>query len=198
MVIKALEQRIITFMKAWFDKCIKDVLPIASDISDFVNEFMVPKYGVVASRLLNVLEENKDKGLTKNVRRTYQIEFKEKPWTEEGVSMVSWNTNEVAQQCALYHHALYLRIEEEELLRQGWSKDNSKEISPNVVAVINAFNRLSSLAMTEIVCSAFLKDRVNSVQKYIDLAMQLATIHDFAGCMAIYSCLLYTSPSPRD
>jgi len=95
---------------------------------------------------------------------------------------------DIVQQLTLIEFAVFRRIQDSELFKMAW-KETKRKKAPNVQVMINRFNKMSFWVATEIVMRSDLKQRVNTLKRFIIIAEQLRTIGNFNGLMEIIAGL---------
>jgi len=98
-----------------------------------------------------------------------------------------FNEIEIARQICLYEQELYQQIEPKELLNQSWNK--KKENSPHVLLMIEFFNVFSNFIVTKILSYDTVKERGNSIIKFLRILENLRLYNNFDSCQAICSAL---------
>ena len=64
----------------------------------------------------------------------------------EKFSLLHFHAEEVARQLTIVDQELFIKILPKELLNQAWTKSHRHETSPNVMNMIDRFNKVSTLA----------------------------------------------------
>ncbi len=62
-----------------------------------------------------------------------------------------------------------------ELMNQAWNKQKYKYLAPNVLCMIDHFNKLSKFVASSIVTTVKLRDRTALFAKYIEIAQVYST-----------------------
>eukprot|EP01128_Nolandella_sp_AFSM9_P005157 TRINITY_DN2457_c0_g1_i1.p1 TRINITY_DN2457_c0_g1~~TRINITY_DN2457_c0_g1_i1.p1 ORF type:complete len:870 (-),score=175.46 TRINITY_DN2457_c0_g1_i1:2142-4751(-) len=96
---------------------------------------------------------------------------------------------EIARQITLMDWRVFSRIKSVELLNLAWSNPKLKHRAQNVLAMIHEFNKWSNWVATIITIQTNLKLRVKVMQKFVEVAYQLQSMHNFSGTVAIISGL---------
>eukprot|EP01128_Nolandella_sp_AFSM9_P011704 TRINITY_DN8635_c0_g1_i1.p1 TRINITY_DN8635_c0_g1~~TRINITY_DN8635_c0_g1_i1.p1 ORF type:complete len:524 (+),score=92.60 TRINITY_DN8635_c0_g1_i1:261-1832(+) len=105
------------------------------------------------------------------------------------VLLYEMHPQEVARQLTLLDHPTFLQLEIAEVINCAWMKPDAQARSPNVVALVKAFNNISFWIATEIVSSPNKKQRVTIVHWVFKLAKHLHELHNYHALMAIYAAL---------
>ena len=82
---------------------------------------------------------------------------------------------------------MYRNISESELYHLAWRNDNPKRLrlAPNVVKLVERFNNVSYWVATEIVMVTTLRERVQVLRKFIQVAEHLAQLSNYNGVMEV-------------
>jgi hypothetical protein len=78
--------------------------------------------------------------------------------------------NEWARQWTILEHEMFCMIQGKELMNQAWCKSDKQQRAPRLMKKIDHFNRMSRFFATSIVRKRNLKDRINIVKVYLNLA----------------------------
>jgi hypothetical protein len=93
---------------------------------------------------------------------------------------------EFARQMTLRDEEVYKRIKPRELMNQAYSqKDIAHIVSPNVIQLIQRFNKISEWVQTAIVKETQYKRRKTTLSRFIKIAGKLREINNFHSMMAI-------------
>eukprot|EP00485_Elphidium_margaritaceum_P004083 CAMPEP_0202689252 /NCGR_PEP_ID=MMETSP1385-20130828/4554_1 /ASSEMBLY_ACC=CAM_ASM_000861 /TAXON_ID=933848 /ORGANISM="Elphidium margaritaceum" /LENGTH=654 /DNA_ID=CAMNT_0049344363 /DNA_START=23 /DNA_END=1987 /DNA_ORIENTATION=- len=91
----------------------------------------------------------------------------------------------IAQQITLMDFNCFKAIAQRELCGQAWKKKDREERAPNVMAMINQFNRVSRWVQCVVLQQRNRKKRAKCMEKLIRIAMHLKKLRNFSGCCAI-------------
>jgi RasGEF domain/RasGEF N-terminal motif len=105
------------------------------------------------------------------------------------VDFLGLSAVEVARQFTITSYHFYAEIEEVELLDLAWSKAKLKHLAPNLLGLIENFNRLSAMTATLLVRTPSFKRRVLLWRMFIDIASAFVELNNFDGAMAVLSAL---------
>jgi len=100
---------------------------------------------------------------------------------------------EIARQITLKDHELFAAIEASECLQCAWSGKRQKELAPNILRMIDTFNKNSSTVVTSIVKEESLKQRSNMLFHWITVVEELKNLNNFNGMITVIASLS-TSP----
>ncbi|KAL6077406.1 cell division cycle-related protein [Balamuthia mandrillaris] len=94
---------------------------------------------------------------------------------------------ELARQLSLLESKIFRAIQPRELLGQGWSKkETADQLSPNVKAMIQNSNRITSWVQTEIVkCADETQRRVSIIRRFIRIAEWCEKLHNLNAVLEI-------------
>jgi len=112
-------------------------------------------------------------------------------WSLTWVQLLDIHPLEVARQLTLIEHNLYRTITPCECLRQRWTGKDKATLAPNIIALIDRFNKVSRWCCSEIVREKDLKSRAVVLNRFILIASvrknhlsyassSLKRVHDFA------------------
>lgn len=80
-----------------------------------------------------------------------------------------------------------------EFIRKNWTrKDTAHMDSPNVVALVNAFNKRSFWVASEILSRQDPSDRVHALKKFVNCAAELGALRNYFGAYAVLNGLSLT------
>eukprot|EP01094_Clydonella_sp_ATCC50884_P025386 TRINITY_DN6654_c0_g1_i1.p1 TRINITY_DN6654_c0_g1~~TRINITY_DN6654_c0_g1_i1.p1 ORF type:complete len:443 (+),score=162.18 TRINITY_DN6654_c0_g1_i1:104-1330(+) len=111
------------------------------------------------------------------------------PTRWRGVEFTHLNELEIARQLTIAEYHIYAEVKPEELQDLAWSKAKLKSRAPNVLALIERFNWISSIFSTLIVSTPLLKDRKRVLEMIIKICMHCFEMHNYNATMAILSGL---------
>lgn len=126
--------------------------------------------------------------------RDKQIYFSEEsptPFFPSSNNFEDFNDVEIARQLCLIEQNFYRNIQPKECLNQSWSKN--KEKAPDIIKMIDFFNTLSSFIITKICSLESVKDRGNTIKKFLNVLIACREYNNFDVCAAICSGLNSTA-----
>ncbi len=91
-------------------------------------------------------------------------------WSLTWVQLLDIHPLEVARQLTLIEHNLYRTITPCECLRQRWTGKDKATLAPNIIALIDRFNKVSRWCCSEIVREKDLKSRAVILNRFILIA----------------------------
>ena len=94
---------------------------------------------------------------------------------------------EIARQLTIGEHHIYAEIQPIELQDLAWSKDKLKFRAPNVLAMIERFNKYSTIFATLLVGEPRIKDRRRLIERFVRIGEHLLEMNSFNMLMAIMS-----------
>eukprot|EP01102_Stenamoeba_stenopodia_P008186 TRINITY_DN2335_c0_g1_i2.p1 TRINITY_DN2335_c0_g1~~TRINITY_DN2335_c0_g1_i2.p1 ORF type:complete len:763 (+),score=111.85 TRINITY_DN2335_c0_g1_i2:596-2884(+) len=103
---------------------------------------------------------------------------------------------EVARQLVMIEQSYFCRIRNPELLFVAWKGPNKNQTSPNVLTLIQWFNKISNWVASEIVTSPNLRHRAALLSRFIQMAEYCKQIKSYNTLMEILSAL-GTTPIQR-
>jgi len=92
---------------------------------------------------------------------------------------------EIARQMTIIDFEIFTKIEPKECLNSNWSKGNQKTKAPNIYQITQLFNQVSSWVGTTICKLSDVKERVECIENFIDVAMGLWELNNFNGVFAV-------------
>ena len=105
------------------------------------------------------------------------------------IDLLKINSKEIAIELTNISYNIYSKIKPKELLQGVFTKKNKKELSPNIVEVIDRFNKLSFWAMEEILMYDKAKFRIKVIEKFIDIINELLLLNNFFDSMSLLTAL---------
>lgn len=94
---------------------------------------------------------------------------------------------EIARQITLMDFDRFKRIHSRECLNQNWSKH--KHLAPNVLKMIEGFNRMTNWVQIEILSQSQIGKRVLMLKKFIKIAEHLKALNNYNSLYAIHVAL---------
>jgi len=91
----------------------------------------------------------------------------------------------MARQLTLLESTLFRAIRPHEFLNQNWSKPGRELNSPNILIMIEWFNKVSLWASTTMVLANDNKDRIQIIKKWIDVAEECRKLNNLNSVMEI-------------
>ena len=105
--------------------------------------------------------------------------------------ITDWKTEEIGDKLYLVSKSFLNKINRKELYRACFLKKEKDITSPNVVACINNFNKLTFFIIEDIISYYNPKDRAKMYDKWVQVADYCKSNKDYNDCIAIYSALNY-------
>jgi hypothetical protein len=112
--------------------------------------------------------------------------------TETTVAFLNLDPKEIARQLSLIEHEIFCSVAPTELQFARWKNRNRKKLAPNVVSLINWFNKVTNWVATEIVTTFQLKRRIRVVSRFIQICKMCYDLMNFNAAMEILSSLNMT------
>lgn len=129
----------------------------------------------------------------KGRKKSHNISFKSEsliPGTISDVfDVLEWSEVEIARQLTLISHQLFSKIEYKELFLACWTKKTKYVSSPNVMKIIDRFNKFSMWIIEEILCYDKTQMRAGSIEKFIKIADECRKLCNFNDCVNIISSM---------
>jgi len=95
----------------------------------------------------------------------------------------------LSQQLCIIDQKLFKAIRARELVNQNWKRKNKQTLAPNVLKMIDQFNQLSKWVQIEILLSEGLKQRVESMIKFLKISDLCMEKRNYNSANAIYAGL---------
>lgn len=105
------------------------------------------------------------------------------------LSVLSVDPLEIARQMSLRDEQIYKSIRPRELMSQAWNKPAATQQSPNVLKMIDRFNKVSGWVQRTIVSEMQLKQRKSLISAFIAIAVRLRELHNFHSLLAVIAAL---------
>lgn len=103
--------------------------------------------------------------------------------------LIKIHAEEIARQLTLLEWTLWREIRPWECLGLAWTKKDKEVRAPHVCETQNRFNRISQWVATTILLTEKLQDRGKVLSKFIEIAVHLNKLNNFAGVLQIVSAL---------
>ena len=110
-----------------------------------------------------------------------------KAW--DAVSFIDLDNLEIARQFTITSSHFYAETQPVEFLDLAWSKDQLKHLAPNLIGMIQNFNRICAITSSLILDTPTLKERTRMMTKLIDIAGHFVELRNYDGAMAVISSL---------
>eukprot|EP01084_Bolivina_argentea_P316159 547956_1 len=101
----------------------------------------------------------------------------------------NYTAEDLAKQITLMDQYIFNKIKCRELVNQNWKKQNASELSPNVMMLIEFFNRLSVFIQIEILKQRSVRERGKIIGRMIKLCAKLFELRNYNSLCAVYSAL---------
>jgi son of sevenless-like protein len=190
--------RVVNVLKQWLTHYFHDFRsePALLDrLGRFIDDVLIPEALVTASEQLKLLIEKKQ---SENADKAQEkpFQFSTLPPTpilpvklKRPLKLLDIHPLEVARQLTLIEHNLYRTITPCECLRQRWTGKDKATLAPNIIALIDRFNKVSRWCCSEIVREKDLKSRAVILNRFILIASQCRELNNFNGVMEIMAGL---------
>eukprot|EP00011_Vannellida_sp_DIVA3-517-6-12_P007174 CAMPEP_0114636722 /NCGR_PEP_ID=MMETSP0168-20121206/17130_1 /TAXON_ID=95228 ORGANISM="Vannella sp., Strain DIVA3 517/6/12" /NCGR_SAMPLE_ID=MMETSP0168 /ASSEMBLY_ACC=CAM_ASM_000044 /LENGTH=725 /DNA_ID=CAMNT_0001848439 /DNA_START=101 /DNA_END=2274 /DNA_ORIENTATION=- len=197
--LPTIRKQVIVALKMWFNEHYKDFSANGGELTKRLQDFIVKAREADHSSdsLVGFLERMVEKKLSKGTYTSLfgcsiMIDKATAPETNaprsfRGVTFWDLDELEIARQLTIGEYHIYAEIEPVELQDLAWSKSHLKERAPNVLAMINRFNKFSNAFSTMLVSEPKLKQRKKIIEKLVRIAEHLMSMNSFNMVMAIMS-----------
>jgi son of sevenless len=104
-------------------------------------------------------------------------------------SLIQCKPLEIARQLCLINFQTFKNITPREFLNQAWTKKNKHELAPNIMSMIDQFNRLTCWVQNEILSQNDLETRVDMLVKFLKVAKHCRKLNNYHSLRAIMAGL---------
>lgn len=105
------------------------------------------------------------------------------------IPILEWSPVEIARQMTLIEYQIFSQIKPRECFGLGWSKADKHIRSPNIVQLVDQFNKTSQWIATMILKEDTPKRRATVIKHWIDVAKECRDINNLNGVNSIVSAL---------
>jgi hypothetical protein len=203
---KIVQVRIINVIKKWIELQLSDFVAdptLVAMLQGFVS--VLKQTGgteaIWASNLQIALIQSEDEKENPSVVVTSEEDKPPKPILPKNMivrlmQFLDVNPLEMARQLTLIDSCALCKVPFDEYEHKKWSSEGSKKLAPNLLEIIERFNKTSFWISSEIVKQTDLRLRVKVLSKCIKLMKHLMDMGNMQGMMAVYSAL-NTTPIQR-
>ena len=100
---------------------------------------------------------------------------------------------EISRQITLSDFGKYRLIKSEELIEKRWIGGEKRLHAPNVIEMIENFNKLSFLVVSSILDFSEVRKRAHAIERWIEIACHLKGMNNYSGFVSVVSGLLNSS-----
>eukprot|EP01119_Soliformovum_irregulare_P005251 TRINITY_DN1693_c0_g1_i2.p1 TRINITY_DN1693_c0_g1~~TRINITY_DN1693_c0_g1_i2.p1 ORF type:complete len:1126 (+),score=323.25 TRINITY_DN1693_c0_g1_i2:34-3411(+) len=198
--------RVSNFFKRWVEAEWKDFAEdpvLYQKLLDFANTIMIKSMSAPTESLVNSMKR-KMRGDVAPI----EIVSKEMPppilpldrpgkagksagtgITSEGLSLLDFDSEELARQIALIDSSFFRAIKTQDLFNKAWLRKDKHTVAPDLMAFTDHFNKFSRWIATEVVCMETLKERIAVVSKFIEIGNKCKNLNNLSAVMAIVAAL---------
>jgi len=105
------------------------------------------------------------------------------------VSILKVRPIDMAKQLTLIERDMFCKILPTDVIGGAWKKKDKAETSPNILKMIDWFNKVTSWVETEIVSVASVRDRTVVLSRFIQIAEHCIEMHNYSTGMGLVSAL---------
>lgn len=183
---KIVKLRVVNILKKWLIEYSHDFRcdgNLISLVKENVKNFM-PDHIQIIERAIEKLHE-----LKRNTSKSLMF-GSESPESiiPKGNNFEVFDNTEIARQLCLYIQNMYRKISPNEAMNQSW-RNRDTEKAPNIVNMINYFDRLSRWTASKVLLKDSIKERCEVISKFINICSKLREYHNFDSLQAIISGL---------
>ena len=103
--------------------------------------------------------------------------------------ITDYSVEEIGDKLLQISESLLNKINRKELYCGIYSKKDKDQQSPNVLACINNFNKLTNFIIEDVLSYNCPKDRANIYSRWVEISYYCKSKRDYNDCLAIYSAL---------
>ncbi|ETO22779.1 hypothetical protein RFI_14414 [Reticulomyxa filosa] len=104
-------------------------------------------------------------------------------------SFQNLSPDELADQITLMDFRIFRKIGARECIGQAWKKKDNRVKSPNILAMIQQFNNLSTFVQIHILREKTLRDRVKAIKRIIKMGEQFRASRNYNSLCALFGAL---------
>jgi len=189
--------RVTSTFKYWlenfylFDFSDEEMLKKFNEIIDMMDKSNSPAFANMLRRTLEKVQGDQTTGVVKNEVKCPDI-LKPKRGIfsrSKKLDVLNYPLMEIARQITLMDFDSFAKIEPKECLNQSWNKEYRVTKAPNINTMIQMFNKLSNWVGTEIVKREKLEERVEVIEKVIELGGHCKDLNNFNALFSVISGL---------
>jgi hypothetical protein len=111
--------------------------------------------------------------------------------TADGVTLrlVELDMRELAEHLTACDWRTFRRIRMFEFLVQSWNGEQRETAAPNLLSLVNTFNRMTNWIATEILLTPDSEQRAHVIERFIDLAQAFRQLNNFHGLVQVFAAL---------
>lgn len=171
----ALSDQLMVFL----DRCMKDPDPKISKVTTSIHAILMKR----------VRGEGRIRGGDDNSVTVGKAPVPHLPKDPANTPLIKFHSEEIARQLTLLEWAIWREIRAWECLGLAWTKKDREVRAPHICETTNRFNRISHLVTTTVLLTEKVADRAKVVSKFIEIAVHLNKLNNFAGVLQIVSGL---------
>ena len=186
--------RLIILLKKWIDgQFVRDFHgrpDFQQELAALVQRTVAPRSAGAASSLTSLVSSKKSEGSNKEIAVSGEAPSPRLPPTVAAfLSLLDVDPLEMARQLCLIEYAAFRRVETAEFLGQGWTKRDKALRSPNIMRVIERFNRVSMWVQTTVLAERDRIGRALVIRRLIHVATECRSLGNFNAVFEIMSGL---------
>jgi len=150
--------------------------------SDEENKFLGMKLKEKLAKL-NVEDPGtaSDKSIPRTIRKTFTMR------TSSRISIKTVDPMEWGKHLTARDWKIFSKVNTSELL--NWNGNDKEKNSPNLLQLVNSFNKISLWVASEILMTENAKDRVQVVERFIKIAEALRDLQNYHGMTEVHGAL---------
>mmetsp|Transcript_20105 Transcript_20105/g.28152 ORF Transcript_20105/g.28152 Transcript_20105/m.28152 type:complete len:698 (+) Transcript_20105:164-2257(+) len=194
--------RIINVLKRWISfNDIQDNERIVRGIFEFTEKLIASGNNIQVSwanhlrKLLGIRPSESPAPVKKlpKLKRTgtksqFSLHYK-KIKTVEDIEFIDIEPSEFSKHITVGDWKVFSKIKSSELMHKAWSQQDKEKSAPNLIKLIERFNRLANWVASEIMLTPNPKQRVIVIERFITVMKDLIELRNYHSLWAIYSGL---------
>ena len=121
------------------------------------------------------------------IYKIYNIKTKDKSFFD----IFLFSSKDIASELTRISSFLFSKITPREFFKGLFTKKDKEKTSPNICKAVERFNTVSFWVIEEILSYDYSSDRAKVIEKFIHIANELRSLHNYNDCMSIISSLGY-------
>jgi len=199
---KHIQLRVWYVLKEWTENHFYDFVDDNGELIQFYKSFIQNKMKKdmekLAQQLLTILERqiNRSSLQQKSISYCAPDPIIPVPSSFDGkLSLHDISPLEIARQLTLIEYDSYNRIQPKECLNQAWNKNEKEKNAPNVVQLIERFNRMSLWVINCVVHELDISGRAKLITHLIALATECKQLQNYNSMLGIVAGLMNSAVS---
>ena len=189
--------RVTSTLKYWMENFFlldfvdTEIMKKMDEIIDVMEKTNAPAFANMLKKTIEKMNGDQTAGITKTEVKCPDLLKPKKSFfgKKKKYGVFDYPLLEIARQITLLDFDSFAKIEPKECLNQSWNKEYRVTKAPNINTMIQMFNKLSNWVGTEIVKREKLEDRVEIIEKVIELGNHCKELNNFNALFSVISGL---------